>query len=87
MHWLAQVPDFKYEHWFVQPLPVWDDHLWPWLLVPLCAAVSIVYKSIRCKSMSSVPREASVIFFWILIGMACAGAALAGAVKVLESQN
>jgi hypothetical protein len=67
---------------FVHPLPVWD--YWPWLLVPLCIGVSIVYKSIKCRSMRTVPREALVIFVWILIGMAAAAGALAGMVKVVE---
>ncbi len=66
---------------FIYPLPVWD--YWPWLILPLAAAVSIVYKSVKCRSMSTVPREAAVIFVWILIGMVAAGAALAGVVKIV----
>jgi hypothetical protein len=65
---------------FLDPLPVWPNTIWPWLLVPLCIGVSIVYKSIRCASMKQVPREAAVITFWILLGMA--GAALALAIVV-----
>ena len=66
---------------FIYPLPVWD--YWPWLILPLAAAVSIVYKSVKCQSMTLVPREAAVIFVWILIGMVAAGAALAGVVKIV----
>ena len=44
---------------FLYPLPIWD--YWPWLLIPLCVGVSIVYKSIKCRSMRTVPREAMVI--------------------------
>ena len=44
---------------FMQPLPAWD--VWYLLAVPLCAAVSVVYKSIRCRSMRKVPREARVL--------------------------
>lgn len=72
----------NYDRPFLQPLPAWD--FWPWLLLPLCAAVAIVYKSIKCNSMRRVPWEATVIFVWILIGMASAGAVLAGVVKFLE---
>ncbi len=67
---------------FLYPLPVWDH--WPWLLLPLTLGVSIVYKSIKCRSMAEVPREAAVIFLWFLIGMAAAAAALAGVVRVTE---
>ena len=63
---------------FLYPLPIWD--YWPWLLIPLTAGVSIVYKSVKCQSMTQVPREALVIFVWILVGMAAAAGALAGVV-------
>jgi len=66
---------------FVYPLPVWD--YWPWLIIPLAAGVSIVWKSVKCQSMNLVPREAAVIFIWTLLGMAAAGAALAGVVKIV----
>ena len=66
---------------FVQPLPVWD--YWPWLLLPLVAAVSIVYKSIKCHEMRQVPREASVIFGMIIGGILLAALALFGLVKVM----
>ncbi len=84
---LAQSASYQFQHLFIQPLPLWDDHLWPWLLVPLCAAVAIVYKSIRCRSMKTVPREASVIFLWILVCMVVAGAALSGIVRILETRG
>jgi hypothetical protein len=64
---------------FVYPLPIWDQ--WPWLMLPLVAGVSIVYKAIKCHSIKSVPREATVIFVWILVVMVLAGGALAGVVK------
>ena len=63
---------------FLYPLPIWD--YWPWLLIPLTAGVAIVYKSVKCQSMRQVPREALVIFVWILVGMAAAAGALAGVV-------
>jgi hypothetical protein len=60
---------------FLRPLPVWD--YWYLLLMPLCAGVAVVYKSIKCKRMSQVPKEALMIWVWILLGMAGAAAALA----------
>ncbi len=67
---------------FVHPAPLWN--VWYWLLLPLCAAISIVYKSVKCRHMRQVPREAAIIFFWILAGMAAAAAALAILVRLLE---
>ena len=66
---------------FLYPLPIWD--YWPWLLIPLTAGVAIVYKSVKCQSMRQVPREALVIFVWILVGMAAAAGALAGVVRLV----
>jgi hypothetical protein len=67
---------------FLTPMPVWG--YWPVLLFLLCAIVAIVYKSIKCHAMSQVPREATALFIWILIGMAAAAAILVGVVKVME---
>jgi hypothetical protein len=67
---------------FMQPLPVWD--YWYLLAVPLCAGVSVVYKSIRCRSMRTVPREAAKATGWILLGLVAAGAALLLLVKAFE---
>jgi hypothetical protein len=72
---LAYVP-------FMQPLPAWD--YWYLLAIPLCAAVSIVYKSIRCRSMRTVPREAAKATGWILVGLVAAAVALTLVVKVFE---
>jgi hypothetical protein len=67
---------------FMQPLPAWD--YWYLLALPLCAAVSIVYKSIRCRSMRTVPREAAKATGWILVGLVAAATALTLLVKVFE---
>jgi hypothetical protein len=64
---------------FLNQPPVWDQ--WYLLLLPLCAGVSIAYKSVKCRSMSQVPWEATVIFFWILIGMVTAAGVLAAVVE------
>jgi hypothetical protein len=72
---------YAYTKPFVQPMPLWD--YWYVLLLPLCAAVSIVYKAIK-QPMRKVPREALMIFIWILVGFCTSAAALAGLVHVLE---
>ena len=67
---------------FMQPLPAWD--VWYLLALPLCAAVSIVYKSIRCRSMRKVPREAAKATGWIIVGLVAAAVILALIVEVME---
>ena len=67
---------------FMQPLPAWD--VWYLLALPLCAAVSIVYKSIRCRSMRKVPREAGKALGWIILGLIAAAVVLAAVVELME---
>ena len=67
---------------FRQPLPVWD--YWYLLLLPLCLGISIVYKSIKVRTMRQMPREAGVIFVMIILGMALAAAALLVLTRVME---
>jgi hypothetical protein len=72
---------------FLKPLPAWGDHVWPWLLVPLCVGVAVVYKSLKCHSMRQVPREAFVLTVWILAGMAIAALGLGLVVEATEWVN
>ncbi len=67
---------------FVSPLPVWD--YWYVLLLPLSAAVAVVYKAIKLHSMRDVPRQAFIITLWIVLAMIAAAAVLAGIVRLLE---
>lgn len=59
---------------FLHPAPIWN--YWVFLAIPLTLGVSVVYKSIRCRHMRQVPREALSISFWILITMLLAAGAL-----------
>jgi hypothetical protein len=69
-------------HPFLDPLPVWN--VWYLLLVPLCAGVSIVWKSIKCESMRKVPSQSAGLLFWILLTMILAAAGLAALVRLIE---
>ena len=59
---------------FLQPMKVWDH--WPWLLLPLCLGVSLVYKCVRVDDVRKIPLEAVKATFWIVAGMAAAGVGL-----------
>jgi hypothetical protein len=73
------IPMFLSYAMFFDPLPIWvKPWFWPLLLLPLCLAVAVVYKCVRCDRMESVPREATVLFITIVLGMAVTAAALAG---------
>ena len=68
---------------FLDPLPYsWD--YWPWLLLPLCIGVAVVYKSIKCRTMKQVPREAAGITVWILAGLGAAAVVLVVIVKLID---
>jgi hypothetical protein len=70
-------------HLFLDPLPVWD--YWFVLILPLCIAVAVVYKSMKCQTMSRVPIEAGQIVLWILGGFSGAALGLMLLVKWLGS--
>jgi len=67
---------------FLDPLPVWD--YWYLLILPLCIAVAVVYKSMKCSTMSRVPIEAGQIVLWIIGGFSGAAVALLVLVKWLS---
>ena len=79
--WMLANGDYQYEL-FKKPLPVWK--YWYLLLLPLCLAISIVYKAIRCESMRRVPREAIGLFVFIIVVMVAAAGALAALVNILR---
>jgi hypothetical protein len=68
---------------FLDPLPVWD--YWYLLIFPLCIAVAVVYKSMKCRTMSRVPVEAGQIVLWILGGFGGAAVVLMVLVKWLSN--
>jgi hypothetical protein len=67
---------------FLYPLPIWD--YWYLLLIPLSAAVAVVYKSLKLANMRDVPRQAFAITLWILVGMSAGAAGLALIVWIVE---
>jgi hypothetical protein len=69
-------------HPFLDPLPVWN--YWFVLIVPLCIAVAVVYKSMKCRTMSRVPIEAGQIVVWIIGGFSAAALALMVLVRWLS---
>jgi hypothetical protein len=68
---------------FLDPLP-YSWNFWPWLLLPLVVGVAVVYKSIKCRTMKQVPREAAGITVWILSGLAGAAGVLVIIVKLID---
>ena len=58
----------------MQPLKLWDA--WPWLILPLCFAVSIVYKAVRVEDVRRIPAEAFRATLWIVGGMGAIAVAL-----------
>ena len=83
MSWLALLAQTEYSYQpLVKPAPLWD--YWYLLLLPLCLAIAIVYKSIRIDSMARVPREALVLFVFIIVVMVATAGALAALVNILN---
>lgn len=60
---------------FLTPMPVWD--YWFWLLLPLALGVAVAYKTTKCASAATIPREAALLAVWIVGGLIAAAAAVA----------
>lgn len=54
---------------FYHPLPL-SFSTYLWLLVPLCAAVAIVYKAVRVRDVRTLPREVGVLIVYMVAGLA-----------------
>ncbi len=60
---------------FVHPLTIPVSAVL-WLVIPLCAAVAIVYKAVRVDDLRKLPRQAAFLIGYILVGLAGLGAGL-----------
>lgn len=46
------------------------------MMLPLCLAIAIVYKTTRCEKLSEVPAAVGVLWVTIVLGMAAVGVGL-----------
>ena len=60
---------------FQTAAPVWN--YWYLLAIPICAAIAVVYKCVRCREMSRVPREALILTFFMTAVLVMVALALA----------
>jgi len=67
---------------FINPLGC-DRRTGMLLVLPLSLAVSVVYKTIKCRDLREVPLAALVSWITILVGMAVVGVALLGIYHIL----
>ncbi len=47
-----------------------------WLVIPLCVAVTIVYKTIRTDNLKRLPVQITFLVGYILVGLAVLGVGL-----------
>lgn len=66
---------------FITPL-MCDRRLGMLLALPLCLAISIVYKTMKCRTLGELPAAVLVSWITILVGMAVVGVALLVVFKV-----
>lgn len=66
---------------FVTPMPIWDG--WYWLLVPMAICVSVVWKTIKCRTVAEIPKAAAILTLWIVGGFVAAALALAALTAVV----
>lgn len=66
---------------FITPLSC-DRSLGMLLALPLCLAISIVYKTTKCRTIAEIPGAVLVSWITILVGMAAVGVALLAVFKL-----
>ena len=47
-----------------------------WFLLPLCAGVGIVYKTIRAENLRALPVQILALFGYMVVGLVALGAGL-----------
>ena len=64
---------------FMTPMPIWN--YWFLTLLPLCAGVSLVYKTTKTADTGAILREAALLTIWIALGLIGAAGAIAVVVR------
>jgi len=59
---------------FLDPAPI--DGYWLWFLPPLILVIALVYRTIKARELSTLPRSVAYLAFQISVFMLLAGAAL-----------
>ena len=62
--------------WFEHPMQLPADDRLVWLILPLCVAVAVVYKTIRVKSLRRLPWEIALLVGYMVAGLAVLAAGL-----------
>lgn len=47
-----------------------------WLLLPICTAVAVIYKTVRVEHLRNIPREVIVLMIYMVVGLTVLGGAL-----------
>lgn len=59
---------------FLQPLPL--EAYWMWLILPIAAAIAVVYKALKLRNIEQLPVEAAKLTVVIIASMIIAAIAL-----------
>jgi len=60
---------------FTHPI-ILPFHTILWLVLPLCASVAVVYKTIRVNNIRRMPMEAGVLLVYMAVGLGALGLGL-----------
>ena len=58
---------------FVHPVEMGQDSLW--LVLPLCAAVAVVYKTVRIRDLRRLPLQILSLWGYMILGLIALGVA------------
>ncbi len=68
---------------FYNPMQLPSDGWSLWLLIPLCLAVSVVYKTVRTENLRKLPLEILSTLCYMLAGLTALGVGLWAVVAIL----
>ena len=60
---------------FYNPMPMSSATVL-WLVLPLCASVALVYKTVRTKNVGRLPLEVLWLFAYMVVGLIVLGVGL-----------
>jgi len=61
---------------FQHPILLPANQTLVWLILPLCASVAIVYKTIRTQSLRRLPVEIALLLGYMAVGLVVLGVGL-----------
>lgn len=61
---------------FYNPMPLEANGWTLWLVLPICASVAIIYKTVRLNTLKRLPQEIIYLIIYMTLGLIVLGGGL-----------